>query len=701
MKFFILFFEGFIYVKAIRESDIVILKKVKLSNFRCFGETETEISFQQLTAFIGTNSTGKTAAMIALTKLFGNTTAEREIYRADFHLPYGELAESLKSSSLYIEAVFGFDELSESDNPKNAIPSFFKYFVVDGPGEMPYMRIRLEATYTEDGSSEGVIETKCFFIRASEKDKLSDSVKTEASRSVLSNIKCIYVPALRNPSEQLKNASGTILYRLLSRIKWEEATRRTLQEHIDGINTTVQEVPAVNDIGLILQKQWAKYHDDQRYANTHISLNTSDIETLLKNTEIKFAPTEIPRDYDVCELGDGLRSLFYFSLVNTLLETEAIVLEKYRAGAIESSQTLIMPPILTIVAVEEPENHIAPQLLGKVILNLKETSTHNNAQVVLSSHSASIVKRVDATAIRYFRLSESKTSIVNTIRLPDKSDERYKYVKGAVEAYPEIYFSHMVILGEGDSEELVLPKIIEASCADIDIMGISVAPLGGRHVNYFWSLLRQLEIPYITLLDLDKERYGGGWGRIKYAISQLLKLGYDKNLLLKKADETILSAEDLENMHDWDVNAQDMNFWISKLETYDIYFSKPLDLDFLLLEHYSDSYKNTVEEGMGPRISGVARIVDLEKKDRTAEESQKYNERVANDIKAVLKKEGGTGETYTDPQKELMVWYNYLFLNRSKPATHLATLNFCDFSGTPDPLNKIVTKIRRGCGGRL
>jgi len=56
---------------------------------------------------------------------------------------------------------------------------------------------------------------------------------------------------------------------------------------------------------------------------------------------------------------------------------------------------------------------------------------------------------------------------------------------------------------------------------------VSFVPLGGRHVNHFWRLLNGLGIPYITLLDLDFGRPGGGWGRIKYALEQLLELGND------------------------------------------------------------------------------------------------------------------------------------------------------------------------------
>ena len=95
-----------------------------------------------------------------------------------------------------------------------------------------------------------------------------------------------------------------------------------------------------------------------------------------------------------------------------------------------------------------------------------------------------------------------------------------------------------------------MPKIWSAKNGDIDLSGISVVPLGGRHVNHFWRLLENLDIPYITLLDLDRERVGGGWGRIQYVLEQLLKVNYEKEELLE-TDSGILSDEELKSMHTW------------------------------------------------------------------------------------------------------------------------------------------------------
>jgi putative ATP-dependent endonuclease of OLD family len=77
------------------------------------------------------------------------------------------------------------------------------------------------------------------------------------------------------------------------------------------------------------------------------------------------------------------------------------------------------------------------------------------------------------------------------------------------------------VLGEGDSEQVVLPRLLAAAGIAEDDASLSVVPLGGRHVNHFWRLLNELQIPHATLLDLDADRYHGGWGRVRNALKQI------------------------------------------------------------------------------------------------------------------------------------------------------------------------------------
>ncbi len=154
-----------------------------------------------------------------------------------------------------------------------------------------------------------------------------------------------------------------------------------------------------------------------------------------------------------------------------------------------------------------------------------------------------------------------------------------------------------MILGEGDSEEIILPKVWNAKNGDTDISGISIVPLGGRHVNHFWRLLNDLKIPHITLLDLDRERDGGGWGRIAYAVEQLIQYNPEKKSLLQSDKGTI----SLDAMKKWNVS-DNMDLWIKWLEENDVFFSSPLDIDFLMLEQYKDVYISTLESSEGPQL---------------------------------------------------------------------------------------------------
>ena len=677
--------------------DIMQLTKIILSNYRCFGKEPTNIEINNLTGFIGRNSSGKTALLSALMKLFGEKPSDRIIERSDFHIPEGIDPDNITNNELYIEAQFMFPEL-EREEYNASVPIFFKNMLVSEPSGKPYLRIRLEASWEKSSNPEGSIDTSIYYITSST-EEISIEDKRNVRRHDLDQIKMIYVPAIRKPDEQLKNVSGTLISRLLNGISWSEHTKEKIKTNVSETEKIFFEEKGVGSLKKSLEKQWNSYHKDVRYSNPKINFNSTNLETILKKVEVTFSPTETYRDYRVEELGDGLRSLFYLSLVNTFLEIEEEIIESINAEKEEDIFTLI-PPVLTIVAVEEPENHISPHLLGRVVEKLKLISTKENSQIILTSHSPAIVKRVEPENIRYFRIcNEHKYTKVNPIILPDKEREaeKFKFVKEAVLAYPELYFAKLAVLGEGDSEEIIIRKMIELKDESVDSSEISIVPLGGRHVNHFWRLLNDLEIPFITLLDLDRERDGGGWGRIKYAIQQLIKIGNDKNSLLEARDENI-SDEELESMHTWDVTeTKRMSRWIEHLKGYGVYFSAPLDIDYAMLQSFKDKYISLLTSSEGPRIKDYGRIQDIDvNEDSEVELKKAYEARLASDIKSTLKQEGGDGATYTKEEKELMIWYSYFFLGRGKPTTHLSLLSNStdlDFESFPNCLKEFVSHV--------
>lgn len=677
------------------------LKKMKIYNYRSFGDEKT-IKFNELTTFIGNNSSGKTTALSALQKLFGATASERTLVRSDFHLGKDEKADEIETKDLYLEAIFEFPELEEGSD-SNAIPIMFKQLTIDGEGDAPYLRIRLEATWSRGSTVEGSIDTKICYIKQSEREEtIEDSNKTIVKNKELQRINLIYVPASRNPATQLKNASNSILYRVLANINWTDDVKAGIASKSNEFEKEFEKESGVNLIKDAIRTEWTNYHSDLRYSKAELKFNNPDMETILKKVDIEFAPTVTGRPYKVDELGDGLKSLFYISLVNSLLSLEEKILEENNDDELSHKSFRLVPPICTILALEEPENHVSPQLLGKVINNIKNISKQNNCQAIISSHSPSIISRIDPDDIRYFRIDQSNLKTeVRDLDLPSKdvySEEEYKYIKNGVIAYPELYFANLVILGEGDSEEILLPKMIEVGNEQIDSKSISVVPLGGRHVNHFWRLLNQLDIPFITLLDLDRERYLGGWGRVKYVCDELIKIDkISKEEIEQSNDINMLGSFD--EMKNWDVeNITEMNKWIKFLENYDIYFSSPLDIDFLMISSFKDEYLKILNDNEGPYIQRIGKIKDLKEADKQCEE---YVKRLENDIKDTLKEKSSPGNTFTIEEKELMIWYKYFFLTRGKPTTHRVALLNIEENKLIENMPEVFVKIKKNTERKL
>lgn len=680
------------------------LSKLKLCNYRCFGNDEQTIKIENITSFIGNNSSGKTAALSALNCLFSEISSERILKRSDFHLPKDIGPELQESQDMYIEAIFTFDELEEGTEEESyAIPYFSNYLVVDDCEETPYLRVRLEATWQNSNNIEGAIESKIYYITCSETQDITDEDKFVASRKDLDCIRVIYVPAVRDPSKQLRNVSGTMMYQLMNSINWSQAIKEKVKGKIQELNNHFLEEKGIEIISSSIRTQWESYDNDIRYSDAQLRFNSIDIESAIKKSEVVFSPTITGKEYGVDDLSDGLRSLFYISLVDSILDAEAKIQQQIETGDDDIASNY-RPPVLTIIALEEPENHIAPHLMGQLVSNLINISSKHNAQTILTSHSTAIIKRLEPEKLRYFRFNISDcVTKVNSIILPDKEKmaDQYKFIKEAVKAYPELYFAKVVILGEGDSEEIILPKIWSVKNGDIDLSGISVVPLGGRHVNHFWRLLKNLDIPYITLLDLDRERVGGGWGRIKYVLEQLLKLNYKKEDLLR-VKSGILSDERLKKMHTWDSGEVEiLQGWINRLEKYNVFFSTPLDIDFMMLEKYENIYKNILDDKEGPYLMINTKEKNYRRYIKAIEAlettCQEYETRINIDVHNTLKSCGGNGDTYSREQKKLMIWYNYFFLNRGKPSTHIEALskitNEMLISTMPSVFGRMITAV--------
>lgn len=647
------------------------LEHLRFSNFRCFGEVPTSISLDEgLSIFVGANGTGKTAVLQALQRLFGVTADQRRIRRQDFHVPARE-RDTPSTRSLWIEVVVAFPELEEDDGDSYAIPEFFHQMAADAEGNLR-CRLRLEATWTDDGSLDGAVEQKVMAVRTLGEFEDADCIDLKPLDRA--RIQFVYVPAMRDGQSQV---SAFLRGRLWRAVNWSEDMRDALDAFGGELNEAFGAETAVSKVTEALRRRWQDVHGAGTYATPVFRPVNIWLEDFIRNAGILFQPDEIGQERAVEDLSDGQRSLFHFAMTAATLDIEDGIL---RDPEILGFQPDAVPlPSLTLIGIEEPENNLAPFYLSRITKQILDLTAGPRAQAIVSSHSASILARVDPGHIRHFRLDAgTRTAMVNNIRLPEDEEEAAKFVREAVRSYPELYFARLVVLGEGASEEIVLPRLAEALKMDVDRSFVAVVPLGGRHVNHLWKLLADLDVPHLTLLDLDWGRAGGGWGRIKTVCAQLhasgrLPAGFFGDDL--PADGLAASIEALGERANR--NFAELEECVEKLRELGVFFCAPLDLDYSMLRAFPTAYQIAEAGRRGPSLEG--------------------------DPRGAVLGEGGKPGLYDSDHDETFRWYRYLFLGRGKPATHLRVLSSLSLEDTaeliPDDLRKLLAEIQERVSG--
>ncbi|OOS08354.1 Predicted ATP-dependent endonuclease of the OLD family, contains P-loop ATPase and TOPRIM domains [Moraxella cuniculi DSM 21768] len=632
------------------------LQTVRLFNFQSFGNEITELQLDEITYLIGPNGSGKTAVLQALCRLFAFDPALRRIKHSDFHIPHDE-KEIPEQRKLVIEADFTFPETSDDSNNSTVAP-FFTHMRLNLPNGFPTVRFRLTATM----DCVGEIEEKFEYVL--DTDLQGKEVTKLVPRADRNQIQVHYLPAQREPSDHIAYSANALLDRLLRAVNWEKE-RDSVNELTEQINNTLEGNPSVRNFSERLKQSWESLHKGSYFKEPKISFAHSEIENILQHMSVSFTPGHDENIVDFSRLSDGQKSMLYLSLV---LASQSISHSVLSNGDDNFDIAKLRPPIFTIIALEEPENSLSPHYLGRIVNALKMATEKQDAQALIATHAPTMLRRVLPEQIRYLRLSLNRTSSIKCIRLPTKSDEAHKFVREAVQAFPEIYFSRMVVLGEGDSEEIVLPRIFSAKGLPVDESAITIAPLGGRYVNHFWRLLSQLEIPYVTLLDLDVGRFGGGWGRIKYVNDQLSQHSYGTFL----QEDTIPKWNESEigiNHTYTDQNNQSKDIF-KGLEDLGVFFSYPMDLDFSMLKAYQSKFK-------------------LEDTEELPDEKL---------IVSVLGKSHHKPEQYSEYEQKLFATYHKLFILGSKPANHLQALaNLTDeelLQNMPAELSRLADKVK-------
>lgn len=636
------------------------LVRLVISGFQSFGPEPTTVELGARTFLLGPNGTGKTAVLHALGRLFGYSRELRALRPSDFHEPRypGDGGDESEDRELILEGHFRFDELADDEGLHPSLPPNFRHMWLIKADDTPEIRVRLTATIDPEGG----IDERLSYITDVDDDG-SAIAFSQMSRYDRSLFQVHYLPARRDPSDHIRTTANSLIGRVLRSASWggQLGDIKRLSNELTGVLT---DNTAIGGLGDELNEQWDTVHTGSFFTDPTMSFEVANLEGLLRHLTIEFSPAHGGTQATFGHLSDGQQSLLYISLV---LAVQALS-RKAIAGEIpDIDLNKLRPPVFAMIAVEEPENSLSPHYLGRVLAQLTAFSEHDNAQIVLATHSPALLQRVPPEQVRYLRLDKKRQTCVSTIELPPDGFDAAKFVREAVQAYPELYFARLVVLGEGDSEEIVLARLLAAHSLVVDHVSVSVVPLGGRHVNHFWRLLEGLDIPYVTLLDLDLGRHNGGWGRIRYALRQYRKLCGEPGDWAEERLKEIPRSDSEQSPSDEKLGQAVLN----DLEKVNVFFSSPLDLDMAMLGAYPAAY------GLD---------------DRQCDEPDEKT------IVAVLGRAHlDVDSLYDENEQSLFSAYEERFKTGSKPAQHLnalATLSDQDLiKGLPPVVKRLVEAV--------
>lgn len=242
------------------------------------------------------------------------------------------------------------------------------------------------------------------------------------------------------------------------------------------------------------------------------------------------------------------------------------------------------PLEVNIFCIEEPESHLHPHQQRRLARYLSETL---QAQVIITSHSPQITCGFPPASV--IRLYDNKPDTLAAGNGSNPFIERkfieFGYRLNIIPA--EAFFSSVVLLVEGPSEELFYKALAEKIGIDLDRLNISILMVDGVGFEPYISLLSSLNIDFVVRTDndifkvpkKDEYRFAGVQRGVK-----IYRTYYEENedfeLVLAKHEQYLSGFNNQEPPPEY---LASVNNIIAELEDFDIYLAE-VDLENDLIE---------------------------------------------------------------------------------------------------------------------
>jgi putative ATP-dependent endonuclease of OLD family len=479
----------------------MFIAELTIENFRCFGEGECKFVLplrEGLTALVGENDTGKTAAIDALRFVLG--TRDQEYIRVedhDFHWPFG--ADERRKE---IRIRCRFDGLTALD--KGAFAEYLTYVDRDGCTDA-VLYVNWVAK-----DAPGTRGTRRFVAVELRSGQTGDGPVLDAeARSLL---RATYLRPLRDAERALAAGRGSRLSQILQYTK-EVSESGTDYDRVADPNPDLATL-SVLGVG--------------DYANTLLA-NREGIKAARKRLNEEYLrPLSFSGDDLIGHIGVSSPGAKNARLRQLLEKLELELRNEDAQGpanrGLGSNNLLFMACELLLLGsgaaefplllIEEPEAHLHPQRQLRLMQFLQnqagiERADGQKIQIIVTTHSPNLASAIELNNLvmiqggRAYPLKAGKTRLA-------KSD--YRFLERFLDVTKaNLFFARGVMIVEGDGENILLPTLARLIGCDFAEHGVSVVNVGHTGLRRFARIFQRanpqedgvLDVPVACIADLD------------------------------------------------------------------------------------------------------------------------------------------------------------------------------------------------------
>ena len=273
--------------------------------------------------------------------------------------------KSPHSRALAVEAVLAFPELDDEGDTdaSGAVPEFFHRMAANHDGTLK-CRIVLEAIWEDDGTAEGDVSAKLWVVRTFDETYGEDD-RTAMPGAERARIQVIYVPASRDGARQV---TAFLRGRLWRAAKWSQQLRDIVAASAKQVGDIFHSEAATATVETAIANRWLELHGAGTHSMPRFEPIEPDLTEFLRGTELRFEPDYGGAGRPARLLSDGQRSLLHMALTTAVLDIETKVADGSLAAKFDMTSAHL--PTLTLLALEEPENSLAPFYLARIISQL-------------------------------------------------------------------------------------------------------------------------------------------------------------------------------------------------------------------------------------------------------------------------------------------------------------------------------------------